>query len=294
MIEDIEKNLAVSFSENPIFDENNIGKDNTFEDKTVTFIVKLNKYFNIQFNNLYEKLRSFNFKPLSIYSNKGFVDYDPLENIGYISLTSLKDDPEDDFNIDNLFSQLLLMITTSKDNYYGFGNSSLLNSLNRACTYMIASNISSSSSKNFLEEELIALNLLSITLEGVKSKIDFINSYFSNNGALLKQELNINGINDDILNEINYLSQAKMSKLNMPEQFAKILNRINKNFASLISSGKITSHDIISKYESNLVNDQVFDYSHSNVTKVNDNMQKALLYLEEEKSLDKKVMYKTA
>lgn len=279
MIEDIKRNLAVSFDQNPIFDKNNIGNDNTFEDKTVTFILRLNKIFNVQFDNLYEKLKNFNLKPLSIYSNKGFVDYDPVENIGYLSLTTLQNDDENNFNIDNLFNQILLMLLTSKDNYYGFGNEEILNSLNRACTYMIASNLAGSSQKNFLEEELITLNLLDLILEGTKSNTNFVNAYLSNNGTILKQELNKAGITDDMLNEVNYLSQAKMSKLNMPEQFARIENKINRNFALLVSNGVITDENIISRYESNLFNDSVLDYSHSGLDKTKDNMEKAISYL---------------
>ena len=122
MIEDIKRSLAVSFDANPIFDKNNIGNDNTFEDKTITFILRLSQIFNVKFDNLYEKLKTFSLKPLSIYSNKGFVDYNPVENVGYLSLTALQNDEDNNFNIDNLFNQILLMVLTSKDNYYGFGN----------------------------------------------------------------------------------------------------------------------------------------------------------------------------
>lgn len=286
MIEDIKRSLAVSFDANPIFDKNNIGNDNTFEDKTITFILKLSQIFNVNFDNLYEKLKTFSLKPLSIYSNKGFVDYNPVENVGYLSLTALQNDEDNNFNIDNLFNQILLMVLTSKDNYYGFGNEEILNSLNRACTYMIASNLSGSAQKNFHEEELITLNLLDLTLEGTKSNIDFVTSYLQNNGTILKQELNKYGITDDILNEINYLSQAKMSKLNMPEQFARIENKINRNFALQVSNGVIVDRDIISRYQSNLLNDEVLDYSHNGMDKTRSNMVKAVDYLNQQRNIN--------
>ena len=89
-IRKIEDNLASSFDVNDIFDANNIGKDNTVEDKIVNFSMKLSSLIDgIDLNNFYEKIKTLKLEPLSKYSNKGFVDYDPLTNTGFINIVPL-------------------------------------------------------------------------------------------------------------------------------------------------------------------------------------------------------------
>ena len=162
--------------------------------------------------------------------------------------------------------------------YYGFGNERLLDSLNKACTYMIASNISGSSEKNNTEEELTFLNLLDTTLTATNSKIDFVTAYLSGNGTLLKTELNRVGITDDILNEINYLQEAKLNGVHIPDRFASIENKINRNFALLVSN-RVIKGEPVNKYKSHLFNDKVLDFSTVGVDKVRLGMEKALDYV---------------
>lgn len=166
MVDDIKRNLEVSFNQNPNFKAENLGRDNTVEDKIFSYAIKITSQFTIDLNNFYEKMKTFELRPLSIYANKGFVSYDPKENIGYINKYVLTSDDNNDYNVDNLFTQIMLMVTTSRDNYYGFGNESSLSALNDACTYMIASNVSGAAVKNYHEEETVALNLLNTILEG--------------------------------------------------------------------------------------------------------------------------------
>ena len=245
-INDVKQRLIESFKANPIFNENNIGIDNTPEDKVFGFILKFEEIFNFNLDNLYEELKTLKLEPLSVYSNNGVVSYDAVENTGKISLIALKNDEENKYNVDNLFSQIMLMMMTSKDKYYGIGNERLLDSPNKACTYMIASNISGAAEKSDLEEELTILNMLDTILAATNSKIDFVTAYLSNNGTLLKEELNKVGITDDILNEVNYLQEAKQNGVHIPDRFASIVNKINRNFAYLVSNGTIKDKKYIS------------------------------------------------
>ena len=278
-INDVKQRLIESFKANPIFNENNIGVDNTPEDKVFGFVLKFQEIFNFNLDNLYEKLKTLKLEPLSVYSNNGVVSYDATENVGKISLTALKSDEENKYNVDNIFSQIMLMTATSKGNYYGFGNERLLDSLNKACTYMIASNISGSSEKNSNEEELTFLNLLDTTLVATNSKIDFVTAYLSGNGTLLKEELNRVGITDDILNEINYLQEAKLNGVHIPDRFASVENKINRNFALLVSNRVIKGVEPINKYKSHLFNDKVLVFSTVGVDKVRVGMIQALDYV---------------
>ena len=266
-IKDVESKLINSFRDNLIFNENNINKEGTVEYKFLSYVLKLQKYLNVDLSNFYEKLKTLKLEPLSVYSNDGLVSYDALENVGRISPKVLKNDDENKYNIDNIFTQLALMVSTSRDNYYGFGNIRELDALNQACTYMIASNLAGSSEKNYSEEELMFLNMLDTTLAGKKSRIDFVTAYLSNNGGILKDEINNSGITDELLNEMNYLNEAKKNGLNIPDRYASITNKINRNFALLVSNRVISDPNIISKYKSDLLNDNVLDYSNFGVTK---------------------------
>lgn len=281
MINEIKSNLVASFNSNSDFDANNIGKDNTVEDKIFGYLIKMSSIFKIDFSNFYNQMKTFKLKPLSVFENKGFDDYDPKENIGYINPYVLNKDPNNEFNIDQIFTKIMLKTTTAKGNFYGFGNDSKLHALNEACTSMIAQNLSGSPAKSLLEEEMLALNMINVMLKNKpNSKIDFITAYFTNNGALLKQELNNMGIDDDILNQLNYMQQAKLSDINIPDLFAKIANKINKVFATLVSNKVITDKEVIDKYQSNLVNNQVLDYSHVKLDEISNNMKEAIKYLE--------------
>lgn len=298
-INDVKQRLIESFKANPIFNENNIGIDNTPEDKVFGFILKFEEIFNFNLDNLYEKLKILKLEPLSVYSNNGVVSYDAAENTGKISLAALKNDEENKYNVDNLFSQIMLMTATSNGKHYGFGNERLLDALNKACTYMIASNISGSSEKNTNEEELTFLNLLDTTLTYTNSKIDFVTAYLSGNGTLLKEELNRVGITDDILNEINYLQEAKLNGVHIPDRFASIENKINRNFFLLYSNRVINGDDPINKYKSYLLNDNVLGTVGAN--KVGDAMVQALAYVKNKnnnivniKDYNKGVMQKVA
>lgn len=279
-IKDVEQRLSESFRVNPLFNENNIGKDNTVEDKIVSFVLKLEEVINFNLDNFYRKLETLKLEPLSIYSNSGVVSYDAIENTGKISLVALKNDEENKTNVDNIFAQIMLMTSTSQDNYYGFGSVRELDALNKACTYMIASNLVGSAEKSDNEEEITFLNLFDTTLTGTNAKMDFVTAYFSNNGTLLKEELNKVGITDDILNEINYLKEAKLNGLNIPDKFASISNKINRNFALLVSNRAINTLDPVHKYKSHLFNDKVLDYSTLGVDKVTNGMIQALDYVE--------------
>ena len=278
-IKDVESKLINSFRDNLIFNENNINKEGTVEYKFLSYVLKLQKYLNVDLSNFYEKLKTLKLEPLSVYSNDGLVSYDALENVGRISPKVLKNDDENKYNIDNIFTQLALMVSTSRDNYYGFGNIRELDALNQACTYMIASNLAGSSEKNYSEEELMFLNMLDTTLAGKKSRIDFVTAYLSNNGGILKDEINNSGITDELLNEMNYLNEAKKNGLNIPDRYASITNKINRNFALLVSNRVISDPNIISKYKADLLNDNVLDYSNFGVTKVSDGMLKAMDYI---------------
>lgn len=260
-INDVKQRLIESFKANPIFNENNIGRDNTVEDKVFAFILKFQEIFNFNLDNFYEKLKTLKLEPLSVYSNNGFVSYDVADNAGKISLVALNNDEENKYNIDNLFSQILLMTATSKDNYYGFGNERLLDALNKACTYMIASNISGSSEVNYTEEGLMILNMLDKILTETSSRIDFVTAYLSNNGTILKEELYKVGITDSILNKTNYLQEAIMNKLNVPDIYANIEREIDNCAARLIYNNRITA----SGYEGNLLNNNIMMFSNVGV-----------------------------
>lgn len=114
-VNDVEQRLIECFQVNPIFDYNNIGKDNTPEDKIVSFVIKFRDIFNFNLDNFYNKLRTLKLEPLSVYSNSGVVAYDAVENTGKISLEVLKNDEENKYNIDNIFAQIMLMMMTSKE-----------------------------------------------------------------------------------------------------------------------------------------------------------------------------------
>ena len=114
-INDVKQRLIESFKANPIFNENNIGIDNTPEDKVFGFIIKFQEIFNFNLDNLYEKLKTLKLEPLSVYSNNGVVSYDANENVGRISLIALKNDEENKYNVDNIFAQIMLMMMTSKE-----------------------------------------------------------------------------------------------------------------------------------------------------------------------------------
>lgn len=277
MVDDIKRNLEVSFNQNPNFKAENLGRDNTVEDKIFSYAIKITSQFTIDLNNFYEKMKTFELKPLSIYANKGVISYDAKENTGYINKKVLTNDDNNDYNIDNLFTQIMLMVTTSRDNYYGFGSESTLSALNDACTCMIASNLSGASVKNNLEEEMITLNLLDNILEGSKMRINFINAYFSSNGALLNQELNRCGISNDVLNRINYLNQAKLSNLSMPGELADIVNDINKTSAKLLNSGVI-SEEVMNNLISWQLADGVLDYSTVGLNKSRENLMSFVNY----------------
>lgn len=282
MVKEIKSNLVASFNSNSNFDANNIGKDNTVEDKIYGYLLKISKYFNLDFSNFYERLKTFQIKPLSVLVNKGFDDYDAKENIAYINPYVLNKDPNNEFNIDQLFTKIMLKVTTANGNYYGFGNEPTLYALNEACASMIAQNLSGSPSKSLLEEEMLALNKINVMLENnPNTKIDFITAYFTNKGSSLKQALNSMGLDDDILNQLNYMYQAKLSDINIPDLFAKIANKINKVFATLVSTKDITNKEAIDKYKSYLVNDEVLDYSQVGLDNVSNNMMEAMNYLEE-------------
>ena len=292
-VKDVEVRLAECFKANPIFNENNIGKDNTVEDKTVGFVLKLKEVLNVSLDSFYERLKTFKLETLSSYSNKGLVTYDSLENTGKISLEALNDDDENNYNIDNLFGQIMLMILTSKDNYYGFGNERSLNALNETCTYLISSNLFGSAIESDFEEEITILNLLDVAITKANGKIDFITSYFSNNGVILKEQLNRLGINDDILNKINYLHEAKLNKRVVPEMFATILNDINKNILKNNPS-MANSED----YKKHLLSDGCYKYSTVGVSGARENAIKAMDYMKSKTNnmvdISMKVAQKTA
>ena len=114
-IKKIEERLKDSFGANPIFDPNNVGKDNSVEDKIVSYVMKLSETVNINMDGFYERMKSLKLEPLSIYSNNGLVSYDSASNTGFISVNVLKNDEENKYNVDNIFAQLMLMITTSRE-----------------------------------------------------------------------------------------------------------------------------------------------------------------------------------
>ena len=283
MVDDIKRNLEVSFNQNPSFKAENLSRDNTVEDKIFSYAIKMTSQFTLDLNNFYEKMKTFELRPLSIYANKGLVSYDVKENIGYINKDALINDENNDYNIDNLFTQIMLMVTTSRDNYYGFGSESTLSALNDACTYMIASNLSGASLKNNLEEELDALNLFDDILEGSKMRINFINAYFSNNGSILKEEINKCGISDDILNRINYFNQSKLSNLRLPGEFADIVNDINKASAKLLNNG-VLSEEGMDNIISWQFSDDVLDNSTVGLTKSRENLINFVNYYKENQS----------
>lgn len=283
-IKKIEDRLKDSFNANPIFNPDNIGKDNSVEDKIVSYVMKLNEVVNFNMDNFYERMKTLKLEPLSIYANNGLVSYDSASNTGFISANVLKNDEENKYNVDNIFVQLMLMISTARElkmdnemiNSYGFGHVRQLDALNKACTYMVASNLVGSSEKSNNEEELMLLNMLDMTLKDTNSKIDFVDAYFSNNGQLLKSELNTKGINDDILNEINYLNEAKLNGVNIPDRYASISNKINRNYAMCASNRLVRDVD---NYKQYLLNDKVLEFSNIGVEKVSNGMFQALEYV---------------
>ena len=256
-IKDVEQRLKESFRVNPAFNDNNIRIDNTVEDKIFSFVLKLEEYFNFNLDSFYEKLKTLKLEPLSIYSNSGVVSYDASDNIGKISISVLNQDEENKYNVDNIFTQIMLMTSTSKDNYYGFGSVRELDALNKACTYMIASNLVGSSEENDLEEVLMILYMLDNILAGIKSRIDVVTSYLSNNGPILKKELNNIGINDDILNKINYLHEAIQNGLYIPDMYANIIKEVDNIFAKLVYNSTITDKDVIDRHISLLISNNV-------------------------------------
>ena len=101
MLEEIKGNIQRSLDVNPNFDASNIGKDNTIEDKIFGYALKLQQHFKIDLSNLYDKLKTFNIEYLSKYDNDGLVSYDASTNTGKISLEVLKNDANNDYNIDS-------------------------------------------------------------------------------------------------------------------------------------------------------------------------------------------------
>lgn len=280
-IKKIEENLTRSFDANSMFDSSNIGNDNTVEDKIVLFAMKLSELVDeFDLSNFYKKLETLQLQPLSKYSNKGFVEYDAINNVGYISTIPLEKDEENNFNVDNLFGQIMLMTAFSNDKYFGFGNEDKLSALNRAFTYMISSNIFGCARSNYCEEESTLLNKMSVMLKfNPQARVDFIDAYFNNNGTILKQELNELGIDDSIFDQINHLSELKMSHVEVPERFGEIDNQVNKAFAKLLSTLRSIDKSKVASYMSNAFNDGVLDYSDFGVERVTDKMNTAIDFL---------------
>ena len=111
-IKKIEENLTRSFDANSMFDSSNIGNDNTVEDKIVLFAMKLSELVDeFDLSNFYKKLETLQLQPLSKYSNKGFVEYDAINNVGYISTIPLEKDEENNFNVDNLLKVIKKIIS---------------------------------------------------------------------------------------------------------------------------------------------------------------------------------------
>ena len=75
MVDDIKRNLEVSFNQNPSFKAENLSRDNTVEDKIFSYAIKMTSQFTLDLNNFYEKMKTFELRPLSIYANKGLVSY---------------------------------------------------------------------------------------------------------------------------------------------------------------------------------------------------------------------------
>ena len=283
-INDVERRLSEAFRVNPMLDETKIKEENTFEYNVESFILKITTgpykgiFNSINLDNFYKRLETFKLENLSRYANDGIVTYDTTENVGKINTYQIANDESQALNINNIFTQLLLMIATSKDNYYGFANVENLKALNDACTYMLASNLTSGAENNVYEEEYNALQKLDLTLKANGGSIDFISAYVANNGDMLKAQLLQSGITDDILTQINYINQAKKSSMSIVGLYPVVDNEINKNFAKIVYT-KSVGKDIVSEYEANMLTDGIINNSTVGMTEVTVNMQNALNYL---------------
>ena len=286
----VEERLEEIFQMNPIFKPERLKEENTFEYNVESFILKITtgRYAEIfkenkdLLDNLYVRLETFKLENLSRYSNEGFVSYDSVNNVGKINTYALASDDSQSLNVNNIFSQLLLMVATSKENYYGIGNVEELKSLNDACSYMLATSVSSASETTLFEEEYNCLQKLDLTLKANGSEVDFAKSYITNSGEKLKEELLKTGIDNNILGQLNYINQAKKSNISIIGMYPKIDNEINKNFARIVSS-KAVDKDIVSSYEANMLKDGILDSSTVGMTEISDNMIKALDYLKTQK-----------
>lgn len=128
--------------------------------------------------------------------------------------------------------------------------------------------------------ELTLLNKMSVMLKfNPQARVDFIDAYFNNNGTILKQELNELGIDDSIFDQINHLSELKMSHVEVPERFGEIDNQVNKAFAKLLSTLRSIDKSKVASYMSNAFNDGVLDYSDFGVERVTDKMNTAIDFL---------------
>ena len=285
-LNEIESKLKEVFQKNSLFDEDKLKEENTFEYNVESFVLKVTtgpyaEIFKANPNlvdNLCSRLETFELENLSRYSNNGYVTYEPAENVGKINTYAIANDDSQSLNINNIFSQLLFMIATSNEKDYGFGNVEELKSLNDACSYMLATSISSSSESTLFEEEYNCLQKLDLTLKASGSDTDFMTAYIKNDGEKLKSELFKAGISNDLLQQLNYISQAKKSNINIIGMYPKIDNEINKNFARIVSSKKVDK-DIVSSYEANMLKDGVLDLSTVGMTEITDNMTQALDYL---------------
>ena len=119
------------------------------------------------------KIKSVKIGKISKLERKGNYFYDIFKNEIQFSANI-----KGDYDIDNLFMQALLQMTTSTDTFTGFNSDERLHALNLAYTEILATYLVGNEGDSDLEEEMLVTNLLS----HIVGKDTMFNSYFTNNG----------------------------------------------------------------------------------------------------------------
>ena len=165
--------------------ESNPSLDSSIKTKLFELIIIFhNKFPEIKldiFNNLVKNVK---LGRIGKYESLGTSFYNVRDNEILFSPDRLKNL---DYNLDNIFMRIVLSMITSTGTYSGFNSDHDLNALNSAYEEILANYLVGSSEVSDQEEEMVITNLIGITIGEDK----LFNAYFSNNGELIKKEIEI-------------------------------------------------------------------------------------------------------
>lgn len=154
--------------------KNNPNLNDDIRRKIFDLIIVIHKKLpNVSLVRLNEKLKNVKIGKIGKFERKGKYFYNIFKNEILFSAKI-----EGDYDIDNLFMQALLQMTTSTNTFTGFNSDERLRALNLAYTEILATYLVGNEGDSDLEEEKLITNLLS----HIVGKDTMFNSYFTNNG----------------------------------------------------------------------------------------------------------------